>query len=319
MARFELTSSTFFLTYSKALNIDKDDIINTITEKANEKDVSVLGYIIAKEHHRDGTQHYHILFKYSEAIRIRTKAFFDCEGYHPSIERPRSEYDSFIYCIKEDDDFWCMGCYSEPPPKVDKPSKTSQEDAWHQILQESSDTNTFLNKVLEKDPRSYFLYLPQLRANAEEHFKDSAKEAYKPRFTNFRVPEPLANYLELEFNKIDRPKTLVLVGPSRIGKTAWARSLGHHMYFNHMFNLDDWDDTATYMVLDDIEFEFIPARKALFFGQEQFVMTDKYRKKKTVRWGKPVLYLCNNEPQWDKYKDPYQANIFIVHIVDTLF
>ena len=229
MSRFELSAQTFFLTYSKAINIDKDDILNTINEKANEKDTELLGYIIAKESHKDGTPHYHILFKLSQTIRIRTKAFFDCQGYHPSIEKARDEHDAFIYCIKEDEDFWCMGCYSEPPQKVSKPSRSSQEDTWHQILSESTDTNTFLNKVLEKDPRTYFLYLPQLRANAEEHFKDTSRASYKPRYTNFRVPVPLANYLEIEFQKNDRPKTLVLVGPSRIGKTAWARSLGHHI------------------------------------------------------------------------------------------
>jgi hypothetical protein len=65
-----------------------------------------------------------------------------------------------------------------------------------------------------------------------------------------------------------------------------------------MFNLDSWDPDARYLILDDIEFEFVPARKALFFGQSEFTITDKYRKKKPVRWGKPVFYLCNEEPDW---------------------
>jgi len=86
-----------------------------------------------------------------------------------------------------------------------------------------------------------------------------------------------------------------------------------------MFNLDDWNANAQYMILDDMEFEFIPARKPLFFAQKDFVLTDKYRKKKTVKFGKPVIYLCNNVPDWDKYRDPYLDNVIIVQIHDKLY
>lgn len=73
------------------------------------------------------------------------------------------------------------------------------------------------------------------------------------------------------------------------------------MYFNGYFNLDDWDTTASYIILDDIPWERVPVKKALFGAQKQFVLTDKYRKKLTVIWGKALIFLYNSD------SDPFRA------------
>lgn len=80
-----------------------------------------------------------------------------------------------------------------------------------------------------------------------------------------------------------------------------------------MFALDAWDETADYLILDDIEWQFVPNKKALFFGQKTFWVTDKYRKKIEVNWGKPVIYLCNPEcePTLD---NSFSQNIVTIHI-----
>ncbi|TPX44294.1 hypothetical protein SeMB42_g04385 [Synchytrium endobioticum] len=41
-----------------------------------------------------------------------------------------------------------------------------------------------------------------------------------------------------------RPTSLFVIGDTRLGKALWARSLGHHMYFCNLFNMDMWDETA---------------------------------------------------------------------------
>jgi len=91
----------------------------------------------------------------------------------------------------------------------------------------------------------------------------------------------------------ERPVSLLLIGPSRVGKTEWARSLGPHMYFCGQFNLDDWDDGARYIVLDDFDIRFVPQWKSFFGAQKTFTLTDKYRKKRTVTWGRPLIWICN--------------------------
>jgi len=67
------------------------------------------------------------------------------------------------------------------------------------------------------------------------------------------------------------------------------------MYFCGQFNLDDWNDDAKYIVLDDFDAKFFPAWKSFLGSQRCFVLTDKYRKKRTVEWGRPCIWLCNPE------------------------
>lgn len=61
-----------------------------------------------------------------------------------------------------------------------------------------------------------------------------------------------------------------------------------------MFNLNIWDNDAEYLILDDIPFEHLgDKRKALWGAQKEMVLSDKYCKKRNVRWGKPMIFLCN--------------------------
>lgn len=98
-----------------------------------------------------------------------------------------------------------------------------------------------------------------------------------------------------------RPLSLLLWGDTKTGKTLLARSLGKHNYFHRDFNLDDFDQDASYIVFDDIEkglkaFSY----KCWLGGQNQFVLSDKYRKKKTIVWGKPCIYISNRDPLQEK-------------------
>jgi hypothetical protein len=311
MSRFDLTGDTFFLTYSQATTIDEDDIINHLKTLG-----TLQGFIISEEKHQDGNSHYHCLVRFTTKLRIRTSKFFDVSGNHPNITKPHSIYNTWHYITKESEG-WAEGCFSEPP--LEPGTAPTKENPWAAILQTSTTTEELLSKVASHDPKTYILYRDRIETNGREHFKESATPIYVPRYGQFTIPQQLQQYLDGEFIRPDRPKTLVLVGPTRLGKTEWARSLGIHMYFNHMFNLDEWNPSAQYMVLDDMDFDFIPAKKAIFFAQKTFTMTDKYRKKRTVNWGKPTIYLCNTEPNWDKHDDPYKDNIIVVYINDKLY
>jgi len=61
------------------------------------------------------------------------------------------------------------------------------------------------------------------------------------------------------------------------------------------FNLDDWNAEAKYIVLDDFNIKYFPQWKSFFGAQKRFVLTDKYRKKRTVEWGKPCIWVCNRD------------------------
>lgn len=79
-----------------------------------------------------------------------------------------------------------------------------------------------------------------------------------------------------------------------MGKSQWARSLGHHCYFSFLFNIDRFDASAKYAVFDDFDFAHFPHYKAWFGGhEEEITITGKYRAHKTITWGKPVIWVNN--------------------------
>lgn len=170
---------------------------------------------------------------------------------------------------------------------------------WADILEASKDKQSFLSAVAVAYPRDYVLNLERLEYFSKHKFENQIN--YEPQYTTFKdVPSKLTDWARDSINSAtDRPKSLFLVGHSRLGKTEWARSLGCHTYFGHMFNLDDWNRDGLYLVIDDIEWQYVPSKKALFGAQKTFTLTDKYRKKQTLNWGKPCIYLCN--PDMDEF------------------
>lgn len=116
----------------------------------------------------------------------------------------------------------------------------------------------------------------------------------------------------------DRPRSLILVGVSRLGKTEWARSLGPHMYWNGYFDLSLWNDDADYAIFDDISTDNFKQYKQWLGAQRQFTATDKYMRKRQLLWGKPCIFLANQIPDFDD-RDWINANCSIVQLRNPLF
>lgn len=43
--------------------------------------------------------------------------------------------------------------------------------------------------------------------------------------------------------------------------------------------------------------------KPFFGAQKEFILCDKYMKKRRVKWGKPCIFLCNDD------NDPFVLNV----------
>lgn len=102
---------------------------------------------------------------------------------------------------------------------------------------------------------------------------------------------------------IVRPKSLVLFGPTRTGKTVWARSLGRHLYFCGLYSYKEANkaDEAQYAVFDDIQggIKFFPSFKNWLGGQEEFQIKGLYRDPEIIKWGKPSVWISNTDPRHD--------------------
>lgn len=67
-------------------------------------------------------------------------------------------------------------------------------------------------------------------------------------------------------------------------------------------NLTDFSAEAKYAVFDDFDFEYFPNKKAWWGAQSEFTATDKYLKKKNIKFGKPIIYICNPDQDPRKHK-----------------
>lgn len=120
----------------------------------------------------------------------------------------------------------------------------------------------------------------------------------------------------------ERGQSLILWGPSRMGKTIWARSLGNHAYFGGLFNLDTDLEGVQYAVFDDLQggFEFFHSYKFWLGHQWEANISDKYRAKKTIQWGRPSIFIMNDHPETQKVDmDWLKANCLIVYVHSPLF
>lgn len=318
----DLKSKTWYLTYARPINPTTPKqrraianyptwTLEALTEYVKSKG-TIIGLIACKELHQDGDPHFHLLLVYDKPLRVKRIDYWDYKDVHPNNQTQiRNMLDVWNYVNKDGMEVIKDGTLIQPPAA--KPKK------WGEILQTATNSSEFMELARLHQPRDFILQYDKLQQTAVELFRPPATTYETPAGYQFHLPAALQNYLETEFVNADRPKTLVLVGPSRLGKTVWARSLGTHNYMNSLFSLDEFDESRDYLILDDIDFDYIPGRKAFFFAQNEFILTDKYRKKKKVRWGKPTLYLCNTEPDWEKSRDPYKDNVIIVNITGPLW
>ncbi|AIF34812.1 replication-associated protein [Sewage-associated circular DNA virus-4] len=302
MARFH--AKTVFLTYPQC-PVNKEDLLAWLQTLRNP-----IYTIVSHELHEDGSPHLHAVVCWQNKLDIRDTTFFNYENYHPNIQSARSIKKVIAY-TKKDGDFIEAG----DSPIVDT------ANTWSTAMDTATTIKEFMDTVKESNPRDYILQHERLEYFAAKHFKKDT-EVYKPNFEEFILPHEVEAWLNEEFNSDKlRKKSLILIGPSKLGKTEWARSLGPHMYFNHLANFkDDWDDEAKYIVFDDFDFDFIPNKKGFFGGQQHFQITGKYMRVKSVRWGKCCIYCANVTPNIkDIDKDWYNENCVFIDVVNKFY
>jgi hypothetical protein len=195
---------------------------------------------------------------------------------------------------------------------------------WSWIVDADS-PEELLERALELDPFT--------AANNHGRLQEFINYKFKPAVETFQSDYRPANFPgvtptmeawvrdELP-KKGHRPKALILWGPTRTGKTQWARSLGHHSYMGTMYNLDGLDEGSDFIIFDDCDPDHLRSQyKAWIGAQDVFHATDKYRAKRTVNWGKPCIWLSNsdprNSPHWDR--DWVDGNAVVINLTHKLY
>lgn len=94
------------------------------------------------------------------------------------------------------------------------------------------------------------------------------------------------------------------------------------MYFNGLFNLDEWDETASYIILDDFDIKFFPQWKSFLGSQREFTATDKYRHKQRLTFGRACIWIANEDPRQSLLPNSitwFNSNVLTVYVKEKLY
>lgn len=196
-----------------------------------------------------------------------------------------------------------------------------EPSCWTLALEEDKTYEEALEIIRRGDPRAFLLYGQQIKLNLMETKKPT--KTFVPEYIGCPWLEPpeLKRWREEELPKKERARCLVLVGPTRIGKTQWARHLfpTEHIYYRGLTNFRKWDDAAKLLILDDIPWEFIPQKKSILTQMGEAEVTDKYCPKKTIWVTMPAVVLTNDVPNFGPDAPYWEENTVVVHLEDPLF
>ncbi|QNJ57209.1 replication protein [Porcine associated gemycircularvirus 3] len=318
---FRFAAKYGLLTYS-ALGNDDAYVLDLA-----EKIVCMLGglgaeCLIGRENHLDGGLHLHAFFMFGRKFESRNVRVFDVDGRHPNIVRGyKNARAGCDYAIKEGD---VVGGGLDPDSLGAEVA--TDGGVWAEILLAET-RDEFFEACARLAPRALLCSFTSLSCYADWKYRPVVAPYRSPEGLQFdtsgfpELAEWVASSLETTGGE-GRRRSLILWGGTRLGKTLWARSLGNHAYFGGLFCLDESLDDVDYAVFDDMQggLKFFHSYKFWLGAQAQFYATDKYKGKKLINWGRPSIYIANQNPLCDEGVDHdwLIGNAEIVEITSSL-
>ncbi|KAF8238220.1 hypothetical protein L208DRAFT_1375269 [Tricholoma matsutake] len=133
----------------------------------------------------------------------------------------------------------------------------------------------------------------------------------------------MKQWVEEEFPKRgDRPKALILWGPTWMGKMEWARSLWNHLYMGSMFNANALDEASDYVIFDNCDLGDLDMDYKMWIGGMDELYGSKTSKGKgRMKWGKLCIWLSNDDlrdcKKWDK--EWVDGNAVVINLTHKLW
>lgn len=297
--KFRLNSSKIFLTYPQC-SVSKEDLWAYLNEFFDKFNVS--NCIVAAEKHEDGSDHLHAYVDLGKKWDCKNANALDYKGFHPNMQSARSPSQVMKYVMKDGDVVF------NHDPSLNYGSCAS--------------VNELESYVVTKYKERFWLVNSD-RIIATWLQKRKVRSVYESPYASDSWNHCLAIQNWFNYERLSaRPKCLVVIGESRLGKTKYVRSFSsRHVYFKCGWRLDDWDDDADYVVFDDWSTDDIQKYlcKRLVGVDDEVVVTDKYRGKRRIK-PRPSVLVSNidigEEPWFDGW---WRANTVLVRILAPLF
>lgn len=301
---FRLNAKRVFLTYSQTNDVSHHDLHTHLSQFGS--------VYSSRESHADGGQHFHAIITSPTKFNIRRPDYFDYNGRHPNMEPVRALRACCDYIGKDGETL------GENPGT----NATSRSTRLQALLVQHVPHEEFMHRYSEIDPFSYINNYDRIRSFSLHHSSSrTCTEINRDRSLFKETPQMTAWVNANLFPQPERPKSLVLIGTTRLGKTEWARSLGTHNYWPNTIT-QDRDKNARYAIIDDMDaWDKFPYKKQFMGCHKEIGLCLKYSRPEKLTWGIPTIFLWNPECVPYEVLQPgyYYDNCTIIELTSPLF
>ena len=279
--------------------VEVDNIINIFTGYFSDSDQ----YRVCLESHQDGSYHIHMLLLYHRTQVINNEQHFDIEGYHLNIcwvPLTKRDLEHTLNYIKKHGQYWGA---------LENHHHLSSSDIYMEAMVVS--TVQEAQSIIQQNAlHDYFKSHINIKTVLTWLFPSPQPKPFQLPFEKFVVPRVLSDWWSIGVYQ-PRSLTLVLWGPSRLGKMQWARSLDQHDYMKGNINPEGFTSDCQYQVFDDLK-EFKKQDWRGLIGGDPFMITGKYIKP-CVIMPKSTIMISNWLPLVDQNTiDWWISNLYMI-------
>jgi len=246
---FRLNAIKAGFTYSAPVNADDNPIQNCnelldfFTEASGK--IAIAEYLISCERHESGKKHFHAYIKWERRVDYSSSTHFDFKGIHPNIKTGiKKAWENYV--AKDGD--YITNYYI---PKVTKYTEALK----------ASTVAEALSIIATHHPRDYVLNRSRIAENLESHHRSLTT----PTTTSLHCQwSEYGDSVRERILTSWTERTIVLSGPTCLGKTSLALSMGTSpLLVSHLDRLKSIPAGTSHLVLDDMFLGHLPRSTVL--------------------------------------------------------